>query len=61
MTLSNLTHLSTHVYNITCDEFEIFIRKIYCKLINLSIITQSQDIAFLDAHRWERSILQHIP
>jgi hypothetical protein len=59
--LSNLTHLSIHGYNLTFDTFEIFIRKIDSKLKVLHVITQSQDIVYLDAHRWEKLILGYLP
>ncbi|CAF2851047.1 unnamed protein product, partial [Rotaria sp. Silwood2] len=62
MTLSNLTHLSINNYQMTFDEFEIFIKKLYSsKLKVLSFTTIVQDIAYLDANRWEEFILQNLP
>jgi len=61
MTLSNLTHLSIHVYNLTFDTFEIFINKLYAKLKFLYVKTDSQDITYLVANRWEHLILQYLP
>jgi hypothetical protein len=59
--LSNLTHLSIGLKGVTFDEFEIFIRKMSSKLKVLSVISESQDIIYLDAHRWEQLILQYLP
>jgi hypothetical protein len=47
ITLSNLTYLSIHVYNLTFYTFEIFISKIYSKLKTLCVITRSEDIAII--------------
>jgi hypothetical protein len=55
MTLSNLTHLYLYL-SVTFDETELFIRKINVKLKILSIEQTTEDIAFLDAHRWEQII-----
>jgi hypothetical protein len=59
--LSNLTHLSIGIKGVTFDEFEIFIRKMSSKLKVLYIISQSQNIIYLDGHRWEQLILQYLP
>ena len=59
-TISNLTHLSISMSYIAFNEFEMFIRKIYSKL-KVCVITQLEDIAFLDAHRWEQFILHNLP
>ncbi len=40
---------------------EIFIRKIYSKLKFLNAATQSQDITYLDANRWEKLIFKYLP
>ncbi|CAF2902024.1 unnamed protein product, partial [Rotaria sp. Silwood2] len=61
ITLSNLTNLSIHIHHVKFDEFEIFIRKICSKLKILRVNTRSQDIAFLNAYRWEKLILQSLP
>jgi hypothetical protein len=59
ITLSNLTCLDMRLFG-SFDEAEIFIRKINAKLKILSI-KQVEDIASLDAHRWEQIILQCFP
>ncbi|CAF3939938.1 unnamed protein product [Rotaria sp. Silwood2] len=60
ITLSNLTNVSIHMHHEKFDEFEIFIRKICSKLKILRVNTYSQDIAFLNAYRWEKLILQSL-
>ena len=42
------------------DEFAILIRKINAQLKVLRVSTQSQDITFLNAHRWKRLILRSL-
>ncbi len=61
ITLSNLTHLSLRAYDLTFDEFEIFISKIYSKLKVLDLSALSNDIVYLDAARWEQLILKYCP
>ncbi|CAF4684268.1 unnamed protein product, partial [Rotaria sp. Silwood2] len=61
ITLSNLTYLSIHLFDAKFDEFEMFIRKIYSKLKVLGVINESDDIDFLDSHRWKQLILQYLP
>ncbi|CAF4076208.1 unnamed protein product [Rotaria sordida] len=55
--LSNLTYLSIYIYEISFDEFEIFINKLNSKLKVLSLTTIVEDITYLDANRWEKFIL----
>ncbi|CAF4174433.1 unnamed protein product [Rotaria sordida] len=59
--LSNLTYLSIYIYEILFDEFEIFINKLNSKLKILSLTTIVEDIAYLDANRWEKFILTKLP
>ncbi|CAF5059390.1 unnamed protein product [Rotaria sp. Silwood1] len=61
ITLSNLTHLSIYGDEITFDEFQIFITKIYSKLNVLSVTSLSNDMTYLDADRWEEFILKYLP
>ncbi|CAF4840698.1 unnamed protein product, partial [Rotaria sp. Silwood2] len=42
-------------------EFETIIRKIDANLKVLRVKAQSQDITFLNAHRWEKLILEYLP
>jgi hypothetical protein len=60
ITLSKLTHLSIYRCNLLFDEFEIFIRKISSKVKALRVTTSWVE-TYLDADRWERLILQHMP
>jgi hypothetical protein len=59
--LTNLTYLRIRVCHVKFDEFEIFIRQIRPKLKVLNYITRSEDIAYLNARRWEEFILQDLP
>jgi hypothetical protein len=61
MTLSNLRYISLHIFSATFDEFEIFIQNIYSKLKVLRLNILSEDIAYLDANRWENFLLQYLP
>jgi hypothetical protein len=62
MILSNLTHLSIHIYRkMSFDVFQIFISKLNSKLKVLSLTTRQEDIAYLDADRWEEFILKKLP
>ncbi|CAF3608334.1 unnamed protein product [Rotaria sp. Silwood1] len=56
-----LTNFSVCMYDVTFDEFEMFISKIYSKLKVLYIITYFEDIVYLNAARWEQFILQYLP
>ncbi len=60
MTLSNLTRLYLYL-SATLDETELFMRKLNVKLKILYIKHLSENIAFLDAHRWEQIISQCFP
>ncbi|CAF1493698.1 unnamed protein product [Rotaria sordida] len=56
-----LTHLTVCLYDVTFDEFEMFITKIYSKLKVLYISIKSEDIVYFNAARWEQFILQYLP
>jgi hypothetical protein len=60
-TLANLISLSIHNCDFNFNDFEILIRRIGSKLQVLRVNNQSNDLAYLDADRWERLILQNIP
>lgn len=59
--LINLTYLRLHVSHVKFNEFEIFIRQVQPQLKVLHFSTSSDDIAYLDADRWERLILKDLP
>jgi hypothetical protein len=59
--LSNLTDIFIRVHRGTFNELEIFISKIYAKLKVLRFDLLSNDIASLDAYRWEQFILKNFP
>ncbi|CAF1337297.1 unnamed protein product [Rotaria sordida] len=62
MILPNLTHLSIHIYRkMSFNVFEIFISKLNSKIKVLSLTTIFEDIAYLDANRWENFILTKLP
>src|SRR5271156_4282053 len=56
----HLTYLCIRVRHVTFDEFEMFIRQIRPKLKVLMFSTSSEEIAYFDAYRWERFILQNL-
>jgi hypothetical protein len=58
--LSNLTFISICEYSQKFDEFEIFISKIQWKLKYLYITTQSVDVDYFNANRWEELILKYL-
>ncbi|CAF1370837.1 unnamed protein product [Rotaria sordida] len=60
ITLANLKWIYLNLSQTTFNELEIFITKIFPNLKSLSII-KSEDITFLDAHRWEQLILNYFP
>jgi hypothetical protein len=57
----HLTYLRVHLCHVTFDEFEIFIRQLRPKLRVLMFSTSSEEMAYMDAYRWERFILQDLP
>jgi hypothetical protein len=57
----HLTYLRVHVRHVTFDEFEQFIRQLRSKLKVLIFCTSSEEIAYLDADRWERFIQKDLP
>ncbi|CAF1529473.1 unnamed protein product, partial [Rotaria sp. Silwood1] len=62
MILPNLKHLSIHIYRkMSFNVFEIFISKLNSKIKILSLTTIFEDIAYLDANRWENFILTKLP
>ncbi|CAF3251842.1 unnamed protein product [Rotaria sp. Silwood2] len=59
----NLYHLNSiylNIYNITFNELEIFLIKIYSNLKTLSMKC-SNDTMFLNTHRWELLIMNYYP
>jgi hypothetical protein len=56
----NVTYLCIHVCHVTFDEFEMFIRQLRPKLKVLMFSTSSEEIAYFDAYRWEKFILQDL-
>ncbi|CAF4248040.1 unnamed protein product [Rotaria sordida] len=58
ITLANLKWIYLNLCQTIFNELEIFITKIFPNLKSLSII-ESEDITFLDAHRWEQLILNY--
>jgi len=57
----HVTNLRIHVCHVTFDEFEMFIRQLRPQLKVLMFSTSSEEIAYFDAYRWERFILQDLP
>jgi hypothetical protein len=56
----HLIYLRIHVSHVTFDEFEIFIRQLRPKLKVLMFSTSSEEMAYMDAYRWERFLLQDL-
>jgi hypothetical protein len=61
ITLSQLTQILVEICYTDFNSFEVFIRKIYCKLKFLYILIKSEDISFLNARRWEQLINELFP
>jgi hypothetical protein len=61
MILSNLTDICIYGNDITFNEFEMFIRKIYSKLKCLSLTSFAKDLNYLNADRWKELILEYFP
>jgi hypothetical protein len=59
--LSHLTFISIREYPKKFDEFEMFISGIQWKLKFLYITTESKDVTYFDANRWEELILKYLP
>jgi hypothetical protein len=57
----HVTYLRIHVCHVIFDEFEIFIRQLRPKLKVLMFSTSSEEMAYFDAYRWERFLLQDLP
>jgi hypothetical protein len=60
-TLTHLTYLRIRVCDVKFDAFEMFIRQIRPKLKVLVFIALFEEIAYLNAHRWEQLIVQDLP
>jgi hypothetical protein len=58
--LCNLTHIYIHKCRLQFNVFEMFIKKI-CSQLQVLRLATSEDVAFLDADRWENLIVQYIP
>jgi hypothetical protein len=58
--LNSLTHISIHKTNMTFDEFEFLIRN-YFQQIQVLHFLRNFDENFLNANRWERLIVSHMP
>ncbi|CAF4733727.1 unnamed protein product, partial [Rotaria sp. Silwood2] len=58
--LYNLNSIYLYMYDITFNQLEIFLTKIYSNLKTL-LIKCSNDITYLDIHRWEIIILNYSP
>ena len=59
--LPYLTSLSIHSLSVTFDQWEMFIRHLQPQLKVLYFLNRSQDINYLDAHRWEQFLCQYFP
>jgi hypothetical protein len=57
----HLTYLRVHLCHVTFDEFEIFIRQSRPKLKILMFSTSLEEVAYMDAYRWEQLIVQDLP
>ena len=61
-TLEHLQWVSIGHWNGNFEQLEIFFQQIRCaKLENLSLISGSNDLRYLDADRWEEIIHRYIP
>ncbi|CAF3820229.1 unnamed protein product [Rotaria sordida] len=58
--MENLTSITLNICDVQFDEFEIFIKKI-CKQLRILSIDKIQDIAYLNANRWEQLICKYMP
>jgi hypothetical protein len=59
--LANLNSICMDLCEITFNQLETFIKNLPVTLKALSFSVQSQDITFLDAHRWKQLILRCFP
>jgi hypothetical protein len=59
--LTFLTHIVIKTCNLHFNYFALFNKKIDCKLKSLFVITESQDINFLNAYEWQNLINQALP
>jgi hypothetical protein len=60
MMLNYLTHVSLDIKGVTFDHLESIIIKLFPQLEMLNISTQYNE-AYLNANRWEKLILSHLP
>lgn len=61
MKFIHLTHLWLQTYGAEFPLFDRFIKKIEANLTKLSISTQSYDVRYLHANRWEQLITESFP
>ncbi|CAF1317676.1 unnamed protein product [Adineta ricciae] len=62
MRLANLRTVSIEIYQMSYDEFEIFIKKLPSRQLNsLSLDIHHDDILYLDAYRWEYFLQENLP
>jgi hypothetical protein len=59
--LANLICLSVRISNVDFVDFKQFIKSMNWKLKKLSIISQSNDITYLNASRWKELIQHYFP
>lgn len=59
ISLANLTFLSIHCSSITFDQWEIFVHHIQPPLKVLNFVSRSEDVNYLDAHRWEKFLRKY--
>ncbi|CAF0933211.1 unnamed protein product [Adineta steineri] len=57
--LSNLTHLYLRISGMKFNVFENFLSQISCKLTNLCLTTEIEDMKYLDANHWENFLLEN--
>ena len=57
----HLILLHIHVAHVTFDRLEMFIRQLPTKLKVLKFSTSLEDLAYMDAYRWERFLQQDLP
>lgn len=58
--LNSLTHVTIHKTNMEFDEFELLVRN-YFQQIQVLHFSRNFDEQFLNANRWERLIVSHMP
>jgi hypothetical protein len=58
--VNNLTHVSLKLERLKFEQFELFIKQ-YFGHVKVLQISSSDDTTYIDADRWERLILSHMP